>query len=334
MKKLAKDLAGLIGISRKETDLDTLAAALAEGREQIEVATRDREAAEGAYRDRILDATPAELEKLQAAKARATVDLDRSEALVAALTSRIAYVRDDQQQAGRRARYQNAQALAQAAQQALAQDYPDIARRVHSLLRTVAEAEAAVIEANAELPDGAAPIRSPERAVRDAARLPLDMSTAEVDLWSTVGNIEPLPEADQSRVRAIRGNSDHGTIDRDGRDIPCVRVTYRRDVVLYDDAGQSLPPLAAGISLPALYAGTTAFWSAAHATERSPAQILAEIAQIEPQASPSWRKPVAEPIPHRFTYWPVATPLDPDPAAGLSEAERAPGGGFMLQGAA
>lgn len=316
MKKLAKDLAGLIGISRKETNLDTLTSALAEGREQIEAATRDREAAEGAYRDRILDATPAELEKLQAAKARATVDLDRAEALVAALTSRIAYVRDDQEQAGRRARYQNAQALAQAAQQALAQDYPDIARRVHALLRTVAEAEAAVLEANAELPDGAAAIRSPERAVRDAARLPLDMSTAEVELWRTVGNIEPLPEADQSRVRANRGSLDHGTLDRNGRDIPCVRVTYRRDVVLYDDAGQSLPPLATGIRLPALYAGTAAFWSPAETRERGPADVLADIAVIEPASAPSWRKPAAEPIPHRFTYWPVSTPPDPDHPAG------------------
>lgn len=316
MKKLAKDLAGLIGISRKETNLDTLTAALAEAREQIEAATRDREAAEGAYRDRILDATPAELEKLQAAKVRATVDLDRAEALVAALTSRIAYVRDDQEQAGRRSRYQNAQALAQAAQQALAQDYPDIARRVHALLRTVAEAEAAVADANAELPDGAAVIRSPERVVRDAARLPLDMTTAEVDLWRSVGNIEPLPEADQRRVQPTRGQPDHGTLDVGGHSIPCVRVTYRRDVVLFDDATRSLPPLAAGINLPALYAGTAAFWSAAEMRERSPAEVLADIAVIEPASAPSWRKPAAEPIPHRFTYWPVATPPDPDHPAG------------------
>lgn len=316
MKKLAKDLAGLIGISRKETDTEKLAAALKEGRSQVAAASADREAAEASYRATILDATPAELERLQAAKARATIALDRAEALVAALVARIDLVRDDQEQAGRRARYQNAQALAQAAQQALAQDYPDIARRVHALLRTVAEAEAAVIEANAELPAGAAVIRSPERAVRDAARLPLDMTTTEVELWRTVGNIEPLPEADQRRVQAVRGNPDHGTLDRDGRAVPCVRVTYRRDVVLYEDARQSLPPLAAEISLPALYAGTAALWSATSSTERSPAQTLAEIAQVEPASVPSWRKPAAEPIPHRFTYWPVATPPDPDHPAG------------------
>ena len=78
-----------------------------------------------------------------------------------------------------------------------------------------------------------------------------------------------------------------------------------------------------GAELPALYAGTAAFWSAAEMRERSPAEVLADIAMIEPASAPSWRKPAAEPIPHRFTYWPVVTPPDPDHPAGSLALEAA-----------
>ena len=69
--KLAKDLAALVGIARKETDPEKIEAALADARAQVETAVAEREAAEAAYRDGLLDASPAESEQHLAAASAA-----------------------------------------------------------------------------------------------------------------------------------------------------------------------------------------------------------------------------------------------------------------------
>jgi len=227
VKKLAKDLAGLIGISRKETDLDTLAAALAEGREQIEAATRDREAAESAYRDRILDATPAELEKLQAAKARATVDLDRSEALVAALVTRIDTVRETQERSARQAIYDDAKAKVDAIRERLPVEYRKHALAIRGLLRDLAEAEVARERAR-PLQEEFGPIEDIERDPRGLGGLPEEIvDETEEYLWALDGRTEPLPEEKQGRVTR-HGEPDRGYITRGGQPWGCTLRRFTR----------------------------------------------------------------------------------------------------------
>ncbi len=75
--KLARALADLVGIARKETSPARIEAALADARGQVEAANRDREAAAAAYRDGLLDAPEAELERQLAEKGAATVRLDK-----------------------------------------------------------------------------------------------------------------------------------------------------------------------------------------------------------------------------------------------------------------
>ena len=108
MPKLARDLATLVGVARRETSVEKIEAALIEARQQIEVATGDREAAEAEYRDKLLDASQAELEKCLAAKSAATIRLDRAEALTAALTQRFGMARETETRAAREAIHRDA----------------------------------------------------------------------------------------------------------------------------------------------------------------------------------------------------------------------------------
>ena len=135
MPKLAKDLASLVGIARKETDSATIEAALIEARSQIEAATREREAAEAAYRDGLLDSSQVELEKRLAEKAAATVRLDRAEALVAALTQRLTMAREEQDRARRKAIHDDT-TKCNAIRARLPAEYRTHALAIRNLLRT------------------------------------------------------------------------------------------------------------------------------------------------------------------------------------------------------
>ena len=219
MPKLAKDLAGLIGISRKETNLDTLAGALEDACAQVEATTTAREAADAAYRDNILDASPAEMEKLQAAKGRAVVDLDRAEALVAALTNRIASVRTDQERAARQAIHADAVAKCDAIQARLPEEYRHHALAIRALLRDLAEAEVARQRAEEEAPEFA-PIASPEAEVRGLYSVPEEVIERKVvELWAYHGNTEPLPDDVQRKVQQ-HGKPEHGYYTQPGHGVP------------------------------------------------------------------------------------------------------------------
>ena len=228
MPKLAKDLAGLIGISRKETNLDTLAAALEEARAQVEAATTAREAADTAYRESILDASPAEMEKLQAAKGRAVVELDRAEALVAALTNRIASVRTDQERAARKAIHADAVSKCDAIRARLPEEYRHHALAIRGLLRDLAEAEVARKRAE-PLSDEFGPIESVEYGPRGLAGIPEEIiEQTEVKLWAIDGRAEPLPAERQGKVHD-RGDGRGQLLDQTGGGgFTCTRYRYKR----------------------------------------------------------------------------------------------------------
>ena len=219
LPKLAKDLASLIGISRKETNLDALATALDDARLQVEAATTAREAADATYRESILDASPAELEKLQAAKGRAVVELDRTEALVAALTNRIANVRTDQERTARKAIHADAVAKCDAIRARLPEEYRHHALAIRALLRDLAEAEVARQRAEEEAPEFA-PISSPEAEVRGLFSVPEEViDRREVELWAYPGHTEPLPDDVQRKVQQ-QGKPGHGYYKQPGHGVP------------------------------------------------------------------------------------------------------------------
>lgn len=233
--KTAKPATDLVALARTGTDLDALDAGLAEARGQIEVATRDRDAAEASYREQILDASPAELEQIQAAKARAVVELDRAEALVAALTRRITSVRDDRERDARRAQHADAVAKCDAIRQRLPAEYHRHALALRGLLRDLAEAEVAR-ELAEPLQEEFGAILPVEYELRRLAYVPEEIvSQEEVLLWAIDGRPEPLPAEKQVEVQPAGKlnegyiySSDAGKAVGRGHPMNCTRRRFTR----------------------------------------------------------------------------------------------------------
>lgn len=234
-QKTAKPGTDLVVLSRTGTDLDALVTGLSEAQQQIETATRDREAAEASYREQILDASPAELEKIQATKARATVDFDRAEALVAALNRRIAIVRDDRERDERRAQHANAVAKCTAIRQRLPAEYRRHALALRILLRDLAEAETARMQAE-PLAAEFGWIPSVEAELRNLDRAPeVIVDEEEVMLWAIDGRREPLAAEKQAEVQSTgRSNKglfytgQAGRVAGSGHPFECTRRRFTR----------------------------------------------------------------------------------------------------------
>ncbi|WP_457107131.1 hypothetical protein [Methylobacterium sp. P5_C11] len=234
-QKTAKPATDLVALSRTGTDLDALDAGLAEARGQIAAATRDRDAAEASYREQILDASPAELAKIQETKARAVVDLDRAEALVAALTRRIASVRDDRERDARRVQHADAVAKCDAIRARLPAEYRRHALALRILLRDLAEAEVAREQAS-PLQEEFGWIPPVEDELRRLARTPEEiLSREEVLLWTINGRGEPVPDAQQAEVQPQAGGNkgllypgNPGRVAGRGVPFECTRRRYTR----------------------------------------------------------------------------------------------------------
>lgn len=227
-KLIKVDVADPVALSRTGTDLDVLATALADARERIGSATRDREAAESSYREQILDASPDDLEKLQAAKARATVDLDRAEALVAALTKRIASVTDDRDRDARKAEHAEAVAKCDAIRARLPSEYRKHALALRTLLRDLAEAEVARRQAEPLVAEFGF-IEPVEDSLRRLIRVPEEViDVTEVILWTIEGRNQPVPADKQAAVRPHGQNGRGSLISVGTHQFDCVRQRYTR----------------------------------------------------------------------------------------------------------
>lgn len=234
-QKTAKPATDLVALARTGTDLDALDAGLAEARGQTETASRDRDAAEASYREQILDASPAELTKIQETKARATVDLDRAEALVAALTRRIANVRDDKERDARKAEHADAVTKCDAIRQRLPAEYRRHALALRLLLRDLAEAEVARQRAE-PLQEEFGAIPSVEDELRHLGYVPEEVVGQEtVTLWAIDGRAEPLPAEKQAEVQSAgksnRGHlytGDTGRVSSAGHPFECTRRRFTR----------------------------------------------------------------------------------------------------------
>ncbi|WP_267423193.1 hypothetical protein [Methylobacterium sp. GC_Met_2] len=300
--KIIRDgLAALISTARRETDLDKLMSALSEAYRQIEIATRDREDAETIYRERILDSTPSELAQIQEGKVETTIALDRAEALVATLTTRIAAVREAEARAARQAIHTDALAKVEAIKARLPGEYRRHAGALRGLLRDLAEAEVAIARAGKEAPDFPA-IASPEAELRILHGLPEDVVSVEtVELWVVDGRTDPVPEQRQGDVRASaehpgRGmlylpGSAHHTAPTSGVPLTCTlrtftRTRYREAVKPREDGS-----LLRAVALPAFGLTDSAFVTASPYRDHNGALI--ELASDLPPPAPLDR-PVRE----------------------------------------
>lgn len=199
--KLARSFAEAVGIARRETSPERIEAALVDARKDVETANAERVAAEAAYRDGLLDASPAESERQLAAASAAKVKVDRAEALVAALTQRLGHARQEQDRARRAAIHADAATKCAAIRERLPAEYRHHAGALRSLLRDLAEAEVARLAAIKEAPDLPA-ILSPEDEARGALSFPEEIIAREtVELWAMEGRAEPLPQEAQGRVQ-------------------------------------------------------------------------------------------------------------------------------------
>ncbi|GEN00237.1 hypothetical protein MRA01_47760 [Methylobacterium radiotolerans] len=260
--KTAKLATDLVALARTGTDLDALDAGLAEARGQVETATRDRDAAEASYREQILDASPAELEQIQATKARAIVELDRAEALTAALTRRMASVRDDRERDARRAQHADAVAKCDAIRQRLPAEYRRHALALRGLLRDLAEAEVAR-ELAEPLQADFGPIPPIENELRGLRSIPEQIiERTEVDLWAIDGRAEPMSADKQDDVQSKPGTNkgvyyskNAGSHVGTGHPLHCTRRRFLR--IRYHEAVRE--PWNSGsllrlVNLPAFYA--------------------------------------------------------------------------------
>ena len=218
LPKLAKDLAALIGIARKETSPAVIEGALADARGQVEAAVAEREAAEASYRDSLLDASPAESERQLAAASAAKVKVDRAEALVAALTQRLCTAREAEAYAERKAIHRDAVEKCEGIKARLPAEYQLHAAALRSLLRDLAEADVARERATKEAPDFPA-ILPPETELRLLNGLPEEIVNKEmVELWVIDGRTDPVPEDRQGDVRRFGEHHDRGTLSLPGND--------------------------------------------------------------------------------------------------------------------
>lgn len=211
LPKLAKDLAALVGIARKESDPEKIEAALLDARGQNEVVIAEREAVEAAYREGLLEASPADSERQFAAVLAAKVKVDRAEALVAALTQRLTQAREDLDRAARKAIHDDAVAKCEAIRARLPEEYRVHAMALRSLLRDLAAAEVAR-ELAKPLEDEFGRIEPVEYGLRGLGGVAEEViEQNEVVLWTINGETKPLPENRQRRVH-LNPNTGEGQL--------------------------------------------------------------------------------------------------------------------------
>lgn len=252
LPKLARSFAEAVGLARRETDPDKIEAALAEARKNAEAAVSAREAAEDLYRESLLDTDVAESERRLAAVASARVEIDRNEALVAALVKRLGDARAEQDRARRAAIHADATAKCEAIKARLGTEYRHHAIALRALLRDLAEAEVVRIEANKVAGD-LGYIESPEERARGSFSLPEEIVSREtVELWVLHGDVNPMPAESQGKVRADPNRPARGYYQHPGATEAwlCHRQRFERVRFREATADPNLVSLLRAVSLP------------------------------------------------------------------------------------
>lgn len=276
---MANPLRKLLGAGTSSADI---AAALERAQADLIAAEEAVEAAEQKYQDSLLDLDKTALRKLLDAATEAKIDRDQQQAKIVRLSTELDKAQASEAEAGRRERYARAKELSEAAQKRLTKEYPRAAEAVRSLLGDIAAANLAVAEANDNLPEGAARLNGPEEFRSTPNQYREELSEEVVDLWVACGDrstpiSDELQRKVQPEARPRRGDDRlYGKVHTGNGWLEVEQRRFLRRRFLPQQSGRVIGSLASDLSLPPLYAGADAYWSAANYT---PARIVEELAK-------------------------------------------------------
>lgn len=199
---------------------------------------------------------------------------------LAALEGRHQEVAAAEAEAARVARYDTAARLATDVGEELAAKYPELVGALLQLLHRVTSADAAIQEANADLPAGRERLKRVEAAVRDVPGLPRRTVREQVvSLWAFPNSDQPLGEDQAARVRSSGG--DRGVIPggawASGAEV--VKRRFRRIEYLERQRAASGARLA-DMDLPALCARDPALWTKGEFDRATPDQTLRRLEAV------------------------------------------------------
>ncbi len=279
---MLKPLKLLLGLAQKSgLSSQELETALADARSAVGVAEQELTKADAAYRAGLLEATEPALQKILDQKQAATVQRDRAKALVEALETKLATVRGEEAQAQKTAVYDAARAKLDAAAKRLRDEYAKHATAIATIIRECAEADAAVSQANADLPADGDPLLIVEALVRDQPALPRKVIKEKtVSLWTYVSTGHILSSDLQAQVRST-GN-DTGVLHNEGvthSTSQVIRRKYRQVEFLGETSANAAERLATSVRLPGVVYGEPAIWDDTRSSQSD--LVLARAAEMQ-----------------------------------------------------
>ncbi|MGF3022631.1 hypothetical protein ACQVP2_07365 [Methylobacterium aquaticum] len=274
MLKKIKTLMGLA--QRDDATAADLRASLLDAESEVAAARQAVAAAEGAYTGALLSADDAGLRGLQSATADAKTRLARAEAIQGALRGKLEDAEAYEAEMVRRQRYDAALAQAEEARRTL-HLYPQMAADLVALLETVARAEIAIAEANADLPEGVPELQGVEATVRSIPGKPRRVARqVKRKLWCREDTRRP-EVVDEATVKP-GPSPDHGFFySKIAGTVPVVRREVLMKEIVAAVPARPSPSLAGEINLPAFLPGQWAPWSKLEYA--IPSSVLSRIAE-------------------------------------------------------
>lgn len=197
-----------------------------------------------------------------------------------ALEERHHVVAATEAEAARVARCDAAAKLAADVGEELVSKYPELVAGLLQLLHRVTLADAAIQEANADLPAGRERLQRVEAAVRDAPDVPRKVVREQVvSLWAYPNSERPLDEGQAAKVLSSGG--DRGVIPG-GQWSPGAGVVKRRfrRIEYLEGRGASSAPRLVDMDLPALRARDPALSTKGEFNRATPDQTLRRLEAV------------------------------------------------------
>jgi hypothetical protein len=244
-------------LGKKPKAAEEIRAEQTRAEQALEQAQADLRAAGQRYTATLLDPDPGATRSAKTALSEAEDAVARAQALVAALREKFLEACEAEAEAEKLSRYEEAERAADAARNALLDEYQEAALRVVEILQKINTAETLIEKVNADLPAGAARLASVEMPIRGHLAMPREAVKRErFHQWvDAVGNVISDPQHIRETEKGV------GIYQREGR-LACRvwRKTFERTT--WRDSAQPLLPerLGAAVRLPGLYHGDQAIW--------------------------------------------------------------------------
>jgi hypothetical protein len=196
-------------MSVKQASSADTGAAVAEAEAALAEAHAEVGRLEGERRE-LLTAPDAERSRNKQARAAAQDHVRDAADYLDALQTKRAESEARETEEAKRAAYDQAKVQSEAAAKLLAKEYPELGKRFGALIRTVAEAGAAVQAVNMALPEGAAALDGPEETVRDVPALPRkELARKRIKRWVYADNGLPVHELTIPNIAPGVGRTGH-----------------------------------------------------------------------------------------------------------------------------